>query len=447
MPITNISRDWGVSPSIVRIITTDTLAEIQVAGYFSSQAPFIEAINKGEWEWAPSDVAAVKCSDGQGFFVYDSATSSFVPDTPIGNDYATRELDNLQNVAINANLDVDTDFQYDLGSEEAAWLNVHAWSVKTTTQNAATTEILAFNTLSEAYDPFITLTAGNPPTCNLEDGVTAVTQAPGNSSTLVATTEYVQTELGGYANTELSNIGSTAVGADILPDSDDTRDLGASTAAWREIYTNGLRTGDSNTTPMLIDVYNTNTTFYETFATLTPGNPPTFVLDGAVVGTTQALGDNSTKLATTAYVDSSIAAGTMGIATVSLPVTAAQFKAMYTTPLLLIAGVGGTYIRIESAILHMLAGGTVAYADGGAILLQYGNTIHGAGVAATNTIAAATVIAWGTTPSIVLTEGVLTDNTMANINAGIYLSCQTGDFTAGDANFVLDISYSVFSTT
>lgn len=81
MPITNISRDWGVSPSIVRITTTDNLATITTAGYLNTQVDEIESIQHGEFQWVPTDIVAIVFSGGQGQFAYDPINNTFVLDS------------------------------------------------------------------------------------------------------------------------------------------------------------------------------------------------------------------------------------------------------------------------------------------------------------------------------------------------------------------------------
>lgn len=77
MAITAISRDWGVSPSIVRVTTTDDLAAITTAGYLTAQADNIALINNGEFEWVDGDFVAIDYSDGEGFFTRDATNNTF----------------------------------------------------------------------------------------------------------------------------------------------------------------------------------------------------------------------------------------------------------------------------------------------------------------------------------------------------------------------------------
>lgn len=85
MPITTISRDWGVSPSVVRVVTTDNLATITSAGYLGTQVDEILSINRGPFEWADSDIVAIVYDGGEDFFTRDAANNTFVVDVvPIG---------------------------------------------------------------------------------------------------------------------------------------------------------------------------------------------------------------------------------------------------------------------------------------------------------------------------------------------------------------------------
>jgi len=83
MAITAISRDWGVSPSIVRVTTTDDLAVIIAAGYVFGQEANIEAIQHGAFEWVAGDFIAIVYGDGQGFFTYDPTTGAFVAEAVV----------------------------------------------------------------------------------------------------------------------------------------------------------------------------------------------------------------------------------------------------------------------------------------------------------------------------------------------------------------------------
>lgn len=85
MAITEISRDWGTNPSIVRITTTDNLATITTSGYLTAQNANIVALNNGTWEWVEGDLIAINFSNGEGFFTRDTANATFVAETDPGS--------------------------------------------------------------------------------------------------------------------------------------------------------------------------------------------------------------------------------------------------------------------------------------------------------------------------------------------------------------------------
>src|ERR1700693_2999792 len=78
MAITDISRDWGVAPSVVRVITTDNLTAITTNGYLTLQDANIESINHGEFEWSLSDMVAIVYNGGDGFFRRDPINQTFI---------------------------------------------------------------------------------------------------------------------------------------------------------------------------------------------------------------------------------------------------------------------------------------------------------------------------------------------------------------------------------
>ena len=79
MAITAISRDWGANPSIVRIVSSDTLAAVTTAGYILAQADNIAALNAGPFAWVESDTVLIRTSDGWGFFNISSDFESLEP--------------------------------------------------------------------------------------------------------------------------------------------------------------------------------------------------------------------------------------------------------------------------------------------------------------------------------------------------------------------------------
>lgn len=77
--ITSIKREFNLFPNIVGIKTTDDLAVITTAGYFSTQLAQVELLNNGVWQWEIEDVVLIfYATDEIDWFTYDVATDSFV---------------------------------------------------------------------------------------------------------------------------------------------------------------------------------------------------------------------------------------------------------------------------------------------------------------------------------------------------------------------------------
>ncbi|MFB1501512.1 hypothetical protein [Thiocapsa sp. N5-Cardenillas] len=98
MTILSISRDWGTTPSIVRITDSANLSTITATGYVFEQSPVIEAIQKGEFEWAPTDEVLISYADGKGYFTYNPLTGTFIAqEDPFG----TVTAEEVQRAAFN----------------------------------------------------------------------------------------------------------------------------------------------------------------------------------------------------------------------------------------------------------------------------------------------------------------------------------------------------------
>jgi len=130
-----------------------------------------------------------------------------------------------------------------------------------------------------------------------------------------------------------------------------------------------------------------------------------------------------------------------GAQQVSIPLTAVQIDGMYAAPVLVLpAPAAGSLNLVTSATLNLSYGGTV-FAAGGAIAVQYKNTVHGAGVLATGTISAATLIAATANTTLVFpaAASVLSANAIVQ---PLYLSNDTAAFTGGTGSTaVLNVVY------
>ena len=117
---------------------------------------------------------------------------------------------------------------------------------------------------------------------------------------------------GAGANAALSNLASVAINTTLVSDTDVTDDLGTLAIRWNNIYAAKLSSGDTAADVLTISAYDVDGAATTDFITLTSNNTPTCVLSSAVTGTTQTALDSSTKIATTAYVDSAVAAVSAG---------------------------------------------------------------------------------------------------------------------------------------
>ena len=87
MAISSIKRDWGVEPTIVRITCNDTLAAITTTGYLTGTAvaASVQLVNSGQFDWNGATQCLITYAGGQGSFIYNSATNSFIPNASVAS--------------------------------------------------------------------------------------------------------------------------------------------------------------------------------------------------------------------------------------------------------------------------------------------------------------------------------------------------------------------------
>jgi hypothetical protein len=152
---------------------------------------------------------------------------------------------------------------------------------------------------------------------------------------------------------------------------------------------------------------------------------------------------NGSKIGANAVDYANLALDVAASATISL--TAAQIKALYDTPVQLVAAPGAGKLIVIDSILWDIAYGTTQFTAGGVLAAQYGNTVHGAGPVASGTLAAASlngVAASGFLSNGGIAGGLSVAKT-ASLNTAVYLSNQTADFATGDSTATLYVRYRV----
>lgn len=134
----------------------------------------------------------------------------------------------------------------------------------------------------------------------------------------------------------------------------------------------------------------------------------------------------------------------------SVAITAAEFNGMYAAPKLVVAAPGANNLIVVDRVELIMTYGSAAFAAGGVVGFQYDSTVHGAGVAASNTEAAADFFQTASTTFAFNgnsgnTVGLMPLST--TVNKGLYLSNLTQAFTTGTgSSFVCKIHYRIVAT-
>ncbi len=129
---------------------------------------------------------------------------------------------------------------------------------------------------------------------------------------------------------------------------------------------------------------------------------------------------------------------------VNVTITAAQWLGMYAAPKLLLAAGGANTLHVVRNAMLEVDYGAAQFANGGVVAIQYDSTANGAGIAASSTIAAATVNGWAA-DNIAYMSGAGTGLATA-VNKGLYMSNQTAAFITGDSVINCHLWYSTITT-
>ncbi len=127
--------------------------------------------------------------------------------------------------------------------------------------------------------------------------------------------------------------------------------------------------------------------------------------------------------------------------------TAQMLAGLYATPVQLIAAPGADKVIVVKNATLSIVYNSIQYANGGAVIFQYDSTVHGAGTNTCATTVAAASINGSTANNFQLLLGVAQAWGLNSAlgNKGVYLSCATGEFTAGNSDLKYSIEYRVAS--
>jgi len=167
---------------------------------------------------------------------------------------------------------------------------------------------------------------------------------------------------------------------------------------------------------------------------------PTFtgtpVLPTGTTGVTQSASDNSTKLATTAYVDNQISTASIILST-TVNISSAQIKALFSSPVTLITGVAGQIVDLIS-VVAVFNYGTVQYTAGGATRIKEETT--GTLYSSTQVLSATQIN--GTADVVVTQIGRGSTNALVSTpGKGILLNAETQNFATGDGTIDVHLLY------
>lgn len=129
-------------------------------------------------------------------------------------------------------------------------------------------------------------------------------------------------------------------------------------------------------------------------------------------------------------------------------ITSAQMLAgIYATPVQVIPAPGANKMIVGMNASLALVYNSVQYANGGAIRFQYDSTNHAGGTNLFATTVAASDINGAASGSQLLIGVAQAFNANSFANKAVYVSCATGEFTAGDSTLKYDILYRIVNLT
>lgn len=131
--------------------------------------------------------------------------------------------------------------------------------------------------------------------------------------------------------------------------------------------------------------------------------------------------------------------------TASVTLTPAQVLAAFATPQLLISAPGASKVILASQ-LALYTNVSTAFSGGGIGIVQYGTTVHGAGVNALSATIPAADITAATSQVYVISGTPAVQPMTAVSNLGLYFSNATGAFAGGaGSSLTFNLSYKVIN--
>lgn len=162
------------------------------------------------------------------------------------------------------------------------------------------------------------------------------------------------------------------------------------------------------------------------------------IQDSAITNAKIAASSIGTSKIQSAAVNSSVVSPSL-IQYAAVNLSAAQVIGMYATPVSILAASGTGFIHVVENYCVVINYNSIAFAGGGAIGLQYGNTNHLGGEPASITIPASSI---QQTHSTIDVKAGATSADIANcVNLGVYLSNSTAAFTTGNSTASVHIWY------
>jgi hypothetical protein len=388
--ISSILRNFDGDPNIVSIVTSADLATITTAGYLTDENTNIEAINNGAFQWADTDIVLISYAPDflVNWFVRDATNNTFLANPAAGG---------LTNTLANGDIFVGSAGNVATGVPVTGAIAVTNAGVTSINANYITNSMIN-SAAAIDFSKLHALTSGH---------------------ILVGSAGNVATDVAMSGDIAITNTGVTTIQAGAITNAKVNATAAIDFSKLAALSSGNILVGSAGNVP----------------TSVTMSGDATIIASGALTLGANVVTSSKTSKLLAQYI--------------AVPMTAAQFNGMWAAPFQLIAAAGAnTLIVVERAILAMTFV-SAAYAAGGVVGLQYDNTVHGAGVAASNTEAAADFFAAASTAfqfNGAAGDTVAITPFTTSVNKGIFISNLTQAFTTGDGTWVMHLWFKVIPT-